>query len=53
MTLYQFSYRQPNMLTITWDYHECDDDIDAAYKAQERANELKYQLMDVREYYET
>ena len=50
MTLYQFTFQHPNVAAVTWDYLDCEDDMDAAYKAQERADEINYKLMDVRKY---
>ena len=49
-SVYQFTFRHPIVAEVTWDYLDCKDDMDAAYKAQERADELNYKLMDVRKY---
>ena len=50
MTLYEFTFQHPNVAAVTWEYDDCTDDMDAAYKANARAKEINYKLMDVRKY---
>ena len=50
MTLYELTFQHPNVAEIMWDYHDCVDMDEAQQYATNRAKQLRYKLVDVKEY---
>ena len=49
MTLYEFSFQHPNVAEIMWDYQDCVDIDEAQQYATNRAKELKYKCIAIKE----
>ena len=49
MTLFEFSFRHPNVGEVMWDYQDCADTNEAQQYAITRAKELKYNLIAFKE----